>query len=150
MSHKILIIDDEEAIVEALALRLGHDGYSVITAIDAFEGLKAAQEQRPDLVLLDIRMPGIDGLEINRRLKADPALAGIPVVFLSAHAQETIRHKAMMDGGKCFVSKPYDHKALLAVIETALGGTGCEDANASRSPEKKHTRGDANIRGHAA
>lgn len=111
------MIDDDAAITMALTVRLSALGYEVISSQNGISGLEAAQEKRPDVILLDIRLPDVDGFDVNRRLKAMPGLAGVPVVVLSAHAQETTRQKALAAGVKYFLAKPYEAAQLVAAIE---------------------------------
>ncbi len=121
MSTKVLVIDDDRTIVTVLTLRLEAKGYDVVSAIDGPTGLAEARRAMPNVILLDIRMPGMDGFGVNRRLKADPVVRNIPVVFLSAHAQETDRQAAMAAGAKYFLAKPYDSGKLFVAIEAAMG-----------------------------
>ncbi|KPJ57084.1 MAG: hypothetical protein AMS16_01585 [Planctomycetes bacterium DG_58] len=123
MPKKVLVIDDNVDITRALTVRLRATGYELILAPDGATGLETARVERPDVILLDIRMPGIDGFEVNRRLKAIPELAEVPVIFLSAHTQGTVRQKAWAAGGECFLRKPYDAGQLMAVIEAVTGRT---------------------------
>lgn len=117
MPKKVLVIDDNVDITRALTVRLRAAGYELILAPDGATGLETARVEKPDVILLDIRMPGIDGFEVNRRLKTIPELAEVPVIFLSAHAQAAVRQEAWAAGGSCFLPKPYDAGQLMAVIE---------------------------------
>ncbi|HUW59177.1 MAG TPA: response regulator [Planctomycetota bacterium] len=117
MPKKVLVIDDNVDITRALTVRLRAAGYELILAPDGATGLETARVEKPDVILLDIRMPGIDGFEVNRRLKTIPELAEVPVIFLSAHAQGAVRQEAWAAGGSCFLPKPYDAGQLMAVIE---------------------------------
>ena len=123
MPKKVLVIDDDADITKALTVRLGAAGYELVLAPDGITGLETARVEKPDVILLDIRMPGIDGFEVNRRLKTIPELAEVPVVFLSAHAQRAVRQEAWAAGGECFLPKPYDAGQLMAVIEAVTGRT---------------------------
>ncbi len=141
MPARVLIIDDDRAIITALTLRLEARGYDVVSAIDGPTGLAEAHRVLPNVILLDIRMPGMDGFGVNKRLKADPVVRDIPVVFLSAHAQETDRQAAMAAGAKYFLAKPYDSGKLFMAIEAVMDGTneGRTDAlvrnQANRGPQ---------------
>ena len=119
-SKWILIIDDEQAIAGALRIRLSAVGYEVILASDGRSGLVEAENHRPDAILLDIRMPDMDGYEVCRHLKANPELASIPVIFVSANATETTRQKAYEVGGSVFISKPYEPKDIMDAIESVV------------------------------
>lgn len=120
MAKKILIVDDEPDMVEMLKARLGKKGYNVIGAIDGEEGLKKAASEKPDLILLDVLMPGISGFEMCEHLKGDPKTSGIPVVMLTALLGDPVKEKGLAKGAKYFISKPYDPEDLLWVIEDAL------------------------------
>ena len=120
MPRKILVIEDDAEISRALEIRLRAAGYEPNLASDGFEGLWAAHVQKPDVILLDIMLPGLDGFEVRRRLKATPGLSGVPVVFLTSDTREKTRLKAREAGGMFFLSKPYDADLLLAAIEAAI------------------------------
>ena len=123
---KILIIDDDREVSLALSVRLKAADYDVDVAGDGESGLQKLAAgadhwaHRPDVVLLDVRMPGIDGLEVIRQMKRDPRLADIPVIFVSANAQETAKRAAFNAGGKFFLEKPFESRALLAAIQRVL------------------------------
>lgn len=119
MSKKLLLIDDEQAIAMALKVRLRAKGYEVQIAGDGVSGLAAAGEYRPDAIVLDIRMPDLDGIEVCRRLKCDPDLAGIPVIFLSANVQQTAQEAALSVGAAAYLSKPFEPGQVVSAIESA-------------------------------
>lgn len=117
-SASILIIDDLEENLQLLGQLLSADGYSLTFAMNAETAMTRAKAAPPDLVLLDIYLPDISGFELMERLRAEPALMGIPVIFLtSANDPETI-NRAFASGGVDFVSKPFDHDELLARVKT--------------------------------
>lgn len=120
MPRKVLIIDDERFIAQALTIRLRAAGYDVHWAFDGASGLAAAAGVQPEVVILDIRMPDMDGFEVNRRLRARPELAGTPVIFLSANVQESARQAAMAAGAHAFLTKPFESDDVLAAIRSAL------------------------------
>jgi two-component system, OmpR family, KDP operon response regulator KdpE len=120
MHERVLIIDDEKFIAQALMLRLGAAGYEVQWAPDGASGIAAVDHWRPDVILLDIRMPDMDGFEVNRRLRARPELSALPVIFLSANVQESARQAALAAGAYAFLTKPYESKEVLAAIRSAL------------------------------
>ncbi len=121
MSRKrILIVDDDRQVSLALSVRLKAADYDVDVAGDGESGLEKLAAGAPDVVLLDMRMPGIDGLEVMRRMKRDPRLADIPVIFVSANAQETAKRAALNAGGKFFLEKPFESRALLEAIRRVL------------------------------
>ncbi len=118
---RVLIIDDDRQVSLAMSIRLKAADFEVEVASDGEAGLAKLACTAPDVVLLDMRMPGIDGLEVIRRMKLDPRLAAIPVVFVSANAQETAKRAALNAGGRFFLEKPFESRALLEAIDTALG-----------------------------
>ena len=148
MPAKVLVIDDDVNIVTALTVRLRSLAYEVSHSTNGPDGLKAARAQKPDVIILDIRMPGMDGFEVNRRLKADSATADVPVIFLSAHAQETVRHAALAAGSGYFLTKPYSISKLCSAMAAV---TARSDDNSADPEEKGGTRlplrGAAEIRG---
>ncbi len=117
MAKHILIIDDDRDIAGALVIRLKASGYAVTHAPNGLEGVEAATRIKPDAILLDIRMPDIDGFEVNRRLKEDPELGLIPVILLSANLRENARKQAVDAGIHEFFSKPYDVPGLMNAIK---------------------------------
>jgi CheY-like chemotaxis protein len=121
MPEPVLIIDDEHAIAQLTSLWVKTMGFRYIMAFDGPSGLKAAEAHHPCLILLDVRMPGMDGFEVNARLKETSDLATIPVVFLSAHAPEATRQMALANGAAAFLSKPYNAKDLVVAAANALG-----------------------------
>jgi CheY-like chemotaxis protein len=112
---KLLIVDDEVAILEALTDILSVEGYEVATAANGAEGLKRASEERPDLILLDLMMPVMDGQEMLRRLKESPELRTIPVVVMSAGRVT----KAELQGSR-FLAKPFELDDLLDTVSAEL------------------------------
>src|SRR5580765_6419049 len=117
---KILYIDDTENNRILVTRRLQRQGYEVLTALSAAEGLAVAAAQKPDLILMDMGMPDVDGWTATRKLKADPALAPIPVIALTAHAMQGDREKALDAGCDDYETKPFDFPRLLAKIESHL------------------------------
>ncbi len=112
---KLLIVDDEVAILEALTDILSVEGYEVATAANGAEGLKRAGEERPDLILLDLMMPVMDGQEMLRRLKESPDLRAIPVVVMSAGRVS----KSELQGSR-FLAKPFELDDLLDTVSAEL------------------------------
>ncbi len=115
---RLLIVDDDRRIAQAVAMRLKAAGYDVQSAHDGEAGLAAATEQLPDLVVLDIRMPKIDGLSVLARLREQEQTRHIQVIVLSACAVDECR--ALDAGAFCFLPKPYDPQTLLDSISAAL------------------------------
>ena len=119
---KILLVEDNEMNRDMLSRRLQRRGYEVLTAVDGESGLALTRAESPVLVLMDMSLPGIDGWEATRRLKADPATRGIAVIALTAHAMAGDREKALAAGCDDFDIKPIDLDRLLGKIEALLGG----------------------------
>jgi two-component system cell cycle response regulator DivK len=117
---KILLIEDNELNRDMLSRRLRKRGYEVVTAVDGETGITMAKAEAPALILMDLSLPGIDGLEATRRLKAAPETRHIPVVALTAHTMATDRDKALAAGCDDFDTKPIELPRLLEKIETML------------------------------
>ncbi|MDB9519917.1 response regulator [Roseofilum reptotaenium CS-1145] len=122
MSNKgqILAVDDTPANLKVISETLNNAGYTVATAIDGDRALKRLQHYQPDLILLDIQMPGIDGFETCRRLKADPQTQHIPVIFITALSDAINKVKGLEMGGVDYITKPFDHTELLARIKVHI------------------------------
>lgn len=121
MSNKsILVVDDNPLNIKMVRMLLVREGYDVSTAMSADEALSTLQRVRPQLILMDIQMPGMDGLELTKRLKSDPDTSSIIVVALTAHAMKGEKEKILDGGCDDYVSKPFDIHALLAVIAKHL------------------------------
>ncbi len=117
----ILIVDDEPENIELLDRRLSRRGFTVVGATSAEEGLKVALSERPALILMDIKMPNLDGFDAMRMLQADPLTAGIPVIALTAHAMQEDRDRALAAGAKDYETKPVDLDRLLEKIRHLTG-----------------------------
>lgn len=117
---RILIVDDEADLVSVLRIGLEIEGFEVIAASDGEEGLRKAREERPDLVVLDLMLPKLDGYRVCRALKFDERYRGLPIVILSARSGEQDRRLAFDMGADAFVSKPYDMAALVKLIRARL------------------------------
>jgi len=118
---KVLIVDDEPDNIELLQRRLTRKGYETLGAASGEAGLKLAAAELPNLILMDIKMPGLDGLEATKRLKAEPSTAHIPVIALTAHARPEDRQNALDAGADEYESKPIDLPALLGKMEALMG-----------------------------
>lgn len=129
--RSILIIDDEPAIALAISARLKAFGYHVDKALSGSAALARLQQYRPDVILLDLRMAGMDGQEVLEILKDDPETDSIPVIMLSAHAGDPERCRAMQSGAFAFLNKPYDPQQLNETIRAALGGSSTTDQTSS-------------------
>jgi len=117
---KILVVEDVE-FNRDLIVQLLEDNYEVLTAADGAEGIRLAEQERPDLILMDLSLPVIDGWEATRRIKADEALKGIPIIALSAHAMRGDEEKARQSGCDDYLSKPLDEDLLFAKLAKFLG-----------------------------
>lgn len=117
---KILFIEDEPDQIMMIALRLEKNGYQVISSMDGEEGLKIAVREKPDLILVDLIMPGIDGLEICRRLRQDPATKEIPIISTTAAGMDDVEQQCISAGADDCVRKPYDSADLLSKIHGLL------------------------------
>jgi len=117
---RILLVEDNEMNRDMLSRRLQRKGYTVLIAVDGEQGLSTAYSEMPDLILMDISLPFIDGYEVTRRLKANPRTKHIPVIALTAHALLTDRDKAMKAGCNDYDTKPVDFSRLTEKIETLL------------------------------
>ena len=122
MAAKILLVEDNEMNRDMLSRRLQRRGYEVLTAVDGESGLALTRSDAPALILMDMSLPGIDGWEATRQLKADPATRAIPVIALTAHAMAGDREQALAAGCDDFDIKPIDLDRLLGKIEALLGG----------------------------
>jgi two-component system, OmpR family, alkaline phosphatase synthesis response regulator PhoP len=121
MSHeKILIVEDEEEIRELVAYNLVKQGYLAIPAESGEEGLRLIRAEKPDLILLDLMLPGVDGLEVCRRLKRDAATEGIPLIMLTAKGEETDIVAGLELGADDYLTKPFSPRVLMARIRAVL------------------------------
>ena len=117
---KILLVEDNEMNRDMLSRRLQRKGYQVVLALDGQSGVEMTQTQAPDLVLMDMSLPVLDGWEATRRLKADTATRHIPVIALTAHAMSSDREKAIEAGCDDYDTKPVELMRLLAKIDALL------------------------------
>jgi DNA-binding response OmpR family regulator len=117
---KILIVDDERDIVKAVMIRLQGAGYEVVTAFDGAQGVFMAHKEKPDLIILDIRMPAGNGFSVAQRLKRSMHTFTIPVIFLTGSPEKNAEEKAMALGARFYIKKPYDPEELLDAIKRAL------------------------------
>jgi len=121
MSKRILVVDDQEDLRGVLRDLLIGSGYTVIEAADGETGVAKAKSDRPDLILMDIQMPVIDGYEATRRIKSDPDFKPIPIVAVSSYAMKGDEEKARAGGCDHYVTKPYSPMQLLRLIRGLLG-----------------------------
>jgi CheY-like chemotaxis protein len=121
---KILIVEDNEMNRDVLLRRLTRRGFEVVIAVDGLEGVAAAERERPDLILMDVGLPGIDGLEATRRIKAVDGMKAIPVIALTAHAMADDRQKAIDAGCDDYDTKPVELTRLLGKIDALIARDG--------------------------
>ena len=117
----MLLVEDNDDNLRIYSTILTYAGYQVLEATDGEAGLAAARDRRPDLILMDVSIPKIDGWEVTRMLKADPATATIPVIALTAHALATDRERANEIGFDGYIAKPAEPRLVLAEVERRLG-----------------------------
>jgi len=121
---KILLVEDNEMNRDMLSRRLVRGGYEVVIAADGARGVAMATSDRPDLILMDMSLPVVDGWEATRRIRATPELRKIPIIALTAHAMATDRDKALAAGCDDYDTKPIELPRLLGKIETLLAAAG--------------------------
>ena len=117
---KILVVDDEVHILKIIDYKLRTAGYTVIAATDGLEGLEKARVERPDLILLDVMMPRMDGFQALEALKRDPSTKAIPVFMLTVKGKEMDRLRGLQMGIAAYITKPFSPNALLARIDETL------------------------------
>jgi two-component system alkaline phosphatase synthesis response regulator PhoP len=121
---RILVVDDEIYIVHILEFSLSMEGYEVVTAHDGEEALRRIEETNPDLVVLDIMMPKMDGYEVCRRVRADERFAHLPILLLSAKGRPVDREAGIAAGANDYMTKPFRPRDLIERIEELLGEDG--------------------------
>ena len=148
---RVLIVEDEPSQRETLAYSLERDGYEVLTAADGLDALKVARSQRPDLILLDVMLPGMDGIEVCRILRQE---TDVPILMLTARAEEVDRVVGLEVGADDYVTKPFGMRELLARIRALLrrarmqsqaSGPALEDATADVARHRKLVFGELTI-----
>ena len=117
---KILIVDDERDIVKALTIRLRVSGFEVLSAFDGVQGVFMAHKERPDLILLDIRMPAADGFTAADQLRNSNPTRSIPIIFLTGSPEPKAQDRAIELGARFYIRKPYDPEELLDAVRRAL------------------------------
>jgi two-component system alkaline phosphatase synthesis response regulator PhoP len=118
---KVLVVDDEPHIVRLVSFALEKDGFDVIDAGDGETAVELARRERPDLILMDVMMPVMDGLEASKRLKEDPETAAIPIVMLSAKSQRYEQEAGLEGGAERYIVKPFTPKELVGEVRAVLG-----------------------------
>ena len=117
MPKKILAVDDEKHIVRLVQVNLERQGYEVITAYDGKEALQKVEEERPDLVVLDVMMPYMDGFEVLQNLRRNPSTRDIPVIMLTAKAQDQDVFRGWQSGVDCYLTKPFNPMELVSFVK---------------------------------
>ncbi len=118
---RILLVDDEKDLADMVRMRLEAQGYSVISAYDGQDGLEKARSEKPDLIILDLMLPKIDGYKICGLLKADARYNKIPIIMFTARAQEADRKMAEEIGADAYITKPFEPKVLMGKIKELAG-----------------------------
>ena len=121
MAGRVLLIEDEPNIAEAIRFILGRHGWEVFVQTDGRDGLAAVASLRPDLVILDLMLPGLGGMEILGLMRADPATEGLPVMMLTAKGQGRDREAATRAGVSAFMTKPFANADMVAAVRALLG-----------------------------
>jgi CheY-like chemotaxis protein len=126
---RLLLVEDNEMNRDMLSRRLARRGFELIVACDGVEGVEAARTQHPDLILMDLSLPELDGWAATRILKSDPTTRDTPVIALSAHAMPGDREKALAAGGDAFDTKPVDIARLMGIIDELLKERSSKNGN---------------------
>jgi len=155
LARKILLVDDENTLLETMAYNLEQSGYQVITAADGYSALEAARKEEPDLVILDIMLPGIDGLEVCRQLRREHNTATIPILMLTAKGEEIDKVVGLEVGADDYVTKPFGRRELLARVRALLrraeyppahsGEYGQDNVSEHRAPARELVAGPLRI-----
>lgn len=125
---KILVVDDEKDIVDLLAYNLEKEGFTVVHAYDGERALELVRSQRPDLLILDLMLPGIKGVDVCRRLRSDPRSANLPIIMLTAKSEEIDRVLGLEIGADDYITKPFSVRELIARVRAVLRRSGAAQA----------------------
>jgi len=120
MAKRILLIEDDPSVLRAISYMLEKEGYDVLTAMNGLVGLRKAKEENPDLLVLDVMLPGIDGFEVCHRLRTESQTAQLPILMLSAKGQAADRSTGLQVGADEYLTKPVERSVLLSKIEALL------------------------------
>jgi len=120
MTKRILVVEDDPNTARLISYTLEQEGYEVLTASNGIEGLKKAQEEEPELLVLDVMLPGLDGFEVCHRLRSEPRTAALPILMLSAKAQETDIATGIKMGADDYLAKPADPLEVVEKVRTLL------------------------------
>ncbi len=121
MSKRVLVVEDQEDNMQIMSDMLSSAGYEVIMAVTGDEGVAMAESHKPDLILMDVMLPGLDGYEATRRIKGNAALAHIPIFAVTSYAMDGEGSRAEQAGCDAYFSKPVSPRALLAVVRKFIG-----------------------------
>jgi len=121
MAKKILVVDDEVQLVEMVKIRLEANGYEVLAAYDGQEALDKTREEKPDLIVLDLMLPKLDGYKVCRMIKFDDKYKSIPIILFSARAQDSDKEMGVQVGADAYITKPFEPQVLLSKIKELLG-----------------------------
>jgi DNA-binding response OmpR family regulator len=132
---KILVVDDETILQEAIAYNLEQANYQVLTASDGISALELARSEQPDLILLDLMLPSIDGLEVCRRLRREEATAQVPIIMLTAKADEIDKVVGLEVGADDYVTKPFGRRELLARVRALLRRVDQQPTNHTKNSD---------------
>jgi len=123
MNKKILVIDDTPSSLRLTGYTLEKKGYQIITASDGLEGLRKAREEHPDLIILDVMLPGLDGYEVCHQLRQKPETATLPILMISAKAHQDDKDIALRVGADDYLTKPVEPSTIVARVESLLTST---------------------------
>ncbi len=123
MKKKVLVVDDEAAIVKLVSVYLSKEGYSVVGAFDGVEALEKVEQEKPDLVVLDISMPKMDGWEVCERMKKNPSTKDIPIIMLTALGYLAEEFRGLKMGAVRYITKPFSSKELVSAVNKILGSS---------------------------
>jgi two-component system alkaline phosphatase synthesis response regulator PhoP len=123
MPKKILAVDDERHIVRLIQVNLERAGYEVVSAFDGKEGLEKVDSEQPDLIVLDVMMPYMDGFEVVQCLKKNPETRDIPIILLSAKRQDADVFRGWQSGCDCYLTKPFNPMELIAIVKMIFKST---------------------------
>ncbi len=132
MPKKILACDDEKHIVRLVQVNLERQGYEVVTANDGKEALQKVEEENPDLIVLDVMMPYMDGFEVLQNLRRNPATREIPVIMLTAKAQDADVFRGWQSGVDCYLTKPFNPMELISFVKRIFNSMDAGGADGSK------------------
>jgi DNA-binding response OmpR family regulator len=125
--EKILVVDDDQDLLEGLNFLFGSEGYHVISAMDGISAVNIAQEENPDLMILDLSLPWVDGYKVIERIRSSTSLLYVPIIVLTGRNAFINQERVLKEGAQAFFQKPFDNSQLIAAIEKAL-----EESDGSR------------------